>query len=77
MPTLLRIDRAASEVGASVVVVEVVANVVELTTTESNGSGSFPCDKYIPSFPLYDWPNKSDLFRTTFPPFSAEHRSDN
>ena len=47
MPTLLRIDRAASEVGASVVVVEVVANVVELTTTESNGSGSFPCDKYI------------------------------
>ena len=46
MPTLLRIDRAASEVGASVVV-EVVANVVELTTTESNGSGSFPCDKYI------------------------------
>ena len=77
MPTLLRIERTSIVVGASVVV-EMVVVVVEMATTEFKMvQVHFHVITTLPSLPLYDWPNKSDLFSTTFPPFSAEHRSDN
>lgn len=80
MPTLLRIERTSIVVGASEVVevVVVVVDVVEMATTEFKMvQVHFHVITTLPSLPLYDWPNKSDLFSTTFPPFSAEHRSDN